>query len=296
MGGDCIADKILVEHSIRENMMMPKEKEMPIYESRKSNACALLRADEFQRVVGAAEICMASRSALTSFISTLSHIIQRGMRSFPEGWQAELHDKLSEMLDFALQVSILNMDNDPGRSSMESFYSAAALITGAAGGAFGLPSVLAELPITTGIILRSIADIGRSYGERLEDPEFRATCIEVFAYGTPLEDDIDDEISFVAARIGGIEIAAYIAKVAFRYAAALAPKIAAMSVPVAGSVLGAGLNWAYMNFYQDIARVLFVLLPIEREYEREQVRSCFASIVREMRAKQQTRTRKPRKD
>jgi hypothetical protein len=192
------------------------------YASRKTNACALLNADEFQRLLEAATV----------------------------------------------------------------------LITGVGGGAFGLPSVLAELPITTGVILRSIADIGRSYGERLDDPEFRATCIEVFAYGGPLDEDDDEEIAFFAARVGSAEFAEFIAKVAFRYLAAIAPKIAAMSVPIAGSVLGAGVNWAYMNFYQSIARVLFTLLPIERTHDREQVRSCFASVVREMRTKQEARKRR----
>jgi EcsC family protein len=261
------------------------------YVSRKSNACALLSAAEFQRVVEAAEIYVSSRSALTSFISALGNLVDRGMRNIPPEWQSEILRKLHDTLDFAQRAATFQMDEAPGRPSSDHWYTATVLITGAGGGAFGLPSVLAELPITTGVIFRSIADIGRSYGESLINPEFRATCLEVFAYGSAFDEDDDEEVAFVAAKIGAVEIAEFISKVAFRYASAIAPKIAAMSVPIVGSVLGAGVNWAYMSFYQSIARVLFTLLPIERAHDREQVRSCFSSIVREMRAKQEARKR-----
>jgi hypothetical protein len=106
------------------------------------------------------------------------------------------------------------------------------------------------------------------------------------------------EIAFVLARMGAIESASQIseaiAKIAIRYAARLAPKIAAMSVPAVGAVLGAGVNWAYMNFYQSMARVLFTLLPIERNHDPAQVRSCFASLVRELQENQAARRRTAR--
>ena len=113
----------------------------------------------------------------------------------------------------------------------------------------------------------------------------------MFAYGGPLDEDDEEEIAFVTTRIGAIEVAEIVARVALRYTTALAPKIAAMSVPVAGAVLGAGVNWAYMNFYQSIARVLFMLLPIERKHDPAQIRSCFASLVRELRHKETARKR-----
>ncbi len=80
-----------------------------------------------------------------------------------------------------------------------------------------------------------------------------------------------------------------IAKVAARYAATLAPQIAARSVPLTGAFLAAALNRAYLGFYQSIARVLFTLLPIERQHDAAQVLSCFASVVRELRERQMRR-------
>ncbi|MBV9521753.1 MAG: EcsC family protein [Alphaproteobacteria bacterium] len=254
----------------------------PEFTSRRSNACALLNEDEFRRLIGAAETYVSARSFLMSFLSSLGNVAERGLKKVPQEWQAELVTKTREVLDFAQRVSIARMDNEPGRQSSATLYAAVAAVSGAGSGTLGLPAVLAELPITTGLILRSIADVGRSCGERLDDPQFTATCIEVFAYGGPLEEDDDADIAFLMTRLGAVELADFIGKVAIRYAAAMTPRILAMSVPVAGALLGAGINWTYMRFYQSMAQVLFTLLPIERVHDSAQVRSCFASLTREL--------------
>ena len=62
-------------------------------------------------------------------------------------------------------------------------HKALATASGAAGGAFGLASLTIELPVSTIIMLRSIADIARSEGENRSDPEAALSCIEVFALG-----------------------------------------------------------------------------------------------------------------
>jgi hypothetical protein len=258
------------------------------YESRRVNACAPLTADEFARIVVAAEMYLSSRSVLTSFIAMLGNLVHRGLNRIPEDWRDEITKKIHEALVVAQSASLVHMIDEPGRDAQQWPYFTAVIGTGLAGGAAGLASLVAELPITTGLMLRSIADIGRAYGERLNDPLFRQTCIEVFAYGSPIEDD-EEELAFFAARLGAAEL---IAKVVVRYAATLGPKIAAMSVPVAGAISGAAVNFAYMTFYQSIARVLFTLLPIERNYDPAMVRSCFASVVREMREQQAARRRR----
>jgi hypothetical protein len=56
-------------------------------------------------------------------------------------------------------------------------------LSGAIGGAFGLTALAVELPLSTAIMLRSIADIARSEGEDLTMVESRLACLEVFALG-----------------------------------------------------------------------------------------------------------------
>jgi len=49
------------------------------------------------------------------------------------------------------------------------------------GGLFGAASLPIELPVTTILILRAIADIARHHGEDLSTIEGRLACVEVFA-------------------------------------------------------------------------------------------------------------------
>ena len=55
--------------------------------------------------------------------------------------------------------------------------------TGFVGGFFGLPALALELPITTGILFRSIAVIAGDNGENLQDPAVRMECLSVFSHG-----------------------------------------------------------------------------------------------------------------
>lgn len=48
---------------------------------------------------------------------------------------------------------------------------------------FGLPALAIELPVTTTLMLRSIAEIARAEGEDLGSREARLACLEVFALG-----------------------------------------------------------------------------------------------------------------
>lgn len=268
------------------------EIENSAFACRTSNSCSILSDADFEKLVEAAKLYDTSKSSLVSLIASASSMIEKGMRAIPDDWRVAIVDKIRETLDQALNISVAGVENEPGRASSESWYQGLVALTGFAGGAFGLPGIMVEIPFSTGVILRSIADVGRSLGEDIDDPEFRATCIEVFAYGGPLEDDDEADITFLAARVGAIEAAELLTQVAVKYASAVIPKAALLSVPVTGAVLGAGLNWAYMSFYQSMARVLFMLKPIERANDRSQVRSCFAALVREIQSKKATKAGK----
>jgi len=56
-------------------------------------------------------------------------------------------------------------------------------VTGGLGGLFGAFALPIELPLKTTLMLQSIADIARHYGEDLSRPEARLACLEVFALG-----------------------------------------------------------------------------------------------------------------
>lgn len=138
--------------------------------------------------------------------------------------------------------------------------------TGAAGGMGGLPSALAELPVTTTVMLRAIQGIADEHGLDPAKPEVRAACLKVFAAAGPLDDDGAD-LSFVTMRLTltGGTIQGLIAKVAPRLAIPLGQKVAAQAVPFVGAVAGAATNYIYTSYYQEMARVQFGLMRLSEQ-------------------------------
>jgi hypothetical protein len=88
----------------------------------------------------------------------------------------------SKALEMALAAALRTMHHPP-RAGSQLFHKALVTASGAAGGAFGLATLPIELPVSTIIMLRSIADIARSAGEDLSDPEAALSCVQVFALG-----------------------------------------------------------------------------------------------------------------
>lgn len=132
---------------------------------------------------------------------------------------------------------------------------------GAAGGFGGLPGALAELPVTTTVLLRAIQGIAADHGFDPGEPDVRAGCIEVFAAAGPLSGDDGADLGFLAARVTltGQTVQALIARVAPRLAQVLGQKLAAQAVPVLGALAGAATNYTYTSYYQEMARVSFGL-------------------------------------
>ena len=105
----------------------------------------------------------------------------------------------SKALEVALKVALRTMQRAPHAGS-ELLHKALATASGAAGGAFGLATLPIELPVSTIIMLRSIADIARSEGEDLSDPETALSCVQVFALGGRAGSDDASESGYFAVR------------------------------------------------------------------------------------------------
>ena len=87
---------------------------------------------------------------------------------------------------------------------------------GAAGGAGGLPSSVAELPVTVTILMRAMLAIAVEHGFDPEDPEVMQGCLLIFASAGPLSEDDCADLGYLAARVSltGIGVNALIAKLA----------------------------------------------------------------------------------
>ncbi|WP_417719758.1 EcsC family protein [Salipiger sp.] len=147
---------------------------------------------------------------------------------------------------------------------------ALATAMGAAGGAGGLPTALAELPVTTTVLLRAIQGIAAEHGFDPDDPEIRKECLLVFGSAGPLDRDDGADMAFLSARVTltGATVHGLISRIAPRLATVLGQKLAAQAVPVLGAAAGAATNYAYTSYYQQMAHVHFGLNRLARESGR----------------------------
>ncbi|HSR52264.1 MAG TPA: EcsC family protein [Acidobacteriota bacterium] len=232
--------------------------------------------------------------------SALGSPIERGFSMLPEKWSHKVHKAVEISLNRALQMAVLSLNprKRPPRSK-DFFHKVAAMGTGGVGGAFGLAGLPVELPVSTTIMLRSIADIARSEGEDLSDLEARLSCLQVFALGSHRKADDAAETGYYAVRAAMAtalsEAAAYIARqgltrqgapalvrfisvIASRFSATVAEKIAAMAVPAIGAAGGALINGVFIGHFQQMARGHFKIRRLERIYGEEAVRQAWDSL------------------
>jgi len=143
-------------------------------------------------------------------------------------------------------------------------------VMGAAGGMGGLPTALAELPVTVTVLMRAIQDEAAAHGFDPAEPGVRFASVEVFGTAGPLSDDDGADLGFVGARVTltGAALRALISRVAPRLSVVLGQKLAAQSVPLLGAAAGAATNYAYTRYYQDMAHVHFGLRRLAIDADR----------------------------
>src|SRR3984893_11176100 len=114
---------------------------------------------------------------LTDMLGKPIELIGKGL---PASVSQEITAAAFKAIELALKAALLTMRRKP-KAASKLLHKALATATGTAGGAFGLATLPIELPVSTLIMLRSIADIARSEGENLSDPETALSCVQVFA-------------------------------------------------------------------------------------------------------------------
>jgi hypothetical protein len=201
----------------------------------------------------------------------------------------------TKALEMALEVALRSLHQAP-RAGSQRLHKALATASGAVGGAFGLASLPIELPLSTIIMLRSIAEIARSEGEDLSDPEAALSCVQVFALGgRPGSADASESGYFAvrgilaksvtqAARFvvergvveeGGPILVRFITQVASRFGLVVTQKLAAQAIPLVGALGGAAVNYAFIEHFQEVARGHFTVRRLERAYGKEAVRKAY---------------------
>ena len=212
-------------------------------------------------------------------LGTLGHLI-------PNAVSAIVNRSAEKAIETALSFALNSLAKTKPRDS-RLLHKAAAAMSGAAGGVFGLSSLPVELPVSTVIILRSIADIARHEGEDLSDPTVGMACLQVFALGAHDKDDdftdsgyfavrgllaktVSEASRYVVAQGLGDEAAPVlvrlISQIGSRFGIVVSEKLAAQAVPLLGAAGGAAVNYAFAEHFQSIAFGHFTVRRLERIY------------------------------
>lgn len=246
-----------------------------------------------------AKILLENPGLAARLTHLLGSPIEKGLALLPQPVSGKLHrithSALVKAADFATQT----LQDTPGIEASRSWHKLGAALSGGAGGFFGLPGLAVELPVSTVIMLRSIADIARSEGEMLNSTEARLACLEVFALGgrstrddgaesgyfavrTLLAKSLTDAGEFIALHGASKEAAPVILRlvdaIASRFGLQVSEKFAAQSLPVIGAAGGALINTLFINHFQDMARGHFMVRRLERAYGELAVREAYERL------------------
>jgi len=224
--------------------------------------------------------------------------VEKGFEMLPEKWSEVVQDVTHKSLQKALEFAVMTLGRRRRRARTFT-HKVAVATSGGVGGAFGLPALAIELPISTLLMLRSVADIARSEGEDIRQIETQLDCLQVFALGGPRRSDDAAETGYFAVRAalanmisdaaghlakrglaekGAPVLVRLISAISARFGIVVSEKIAAMTVPIVGAAGGALVNSVFMVHFQNMARGHFIIRRLERAYGPDEVRRTYESL------------------
>jgi len=233
------------------------------------------------------------------FTSMLGSPLEKGMKMLPARWQKTVHKATEAALMKALSIAVASL-GEGGGAPRVGMHKIAVAASGAAGGAFGLAALSWELPVSTTVMLRSIAAIAAAEGENPKHLDTRLACLEVFGLGST-QDASDDaaESGYFAARAalatamgeaakhlaqkgisksGAPALVRLIALIGSRFGVVVSEKAAAQAIPIIGAAGGALINTIFIGHYQDMARGHFIVRRLEKIHGADPVRIAYKQL------------------
>lgn len=225
--------------------------------------------------------------------------LEKGIQMLPKSAQERIVEVTTDSLEKAMSAAVFTMKDAPKKEASPWWHKLTVAGTGAVSGAFGLPALAVELPISTVIMLRSIVDIARSEGERISDEQARLECLTVFALGGESDADDESDTGYYTTRLalarlvseslehlagrtlaegGAPVLVRLITTIAERFSIQVTEKFLAQSVPVIGAIGGATINTLFIDHFQNMARGHFIVRRLERKYGEDAVKQAFLSL------------------
>jgi hypothetical protein len=239
---------------------------------------------------------------VTTLTNKIGMPIEWAVNKLPPKANEVVSEVTLKAMRLALRSALRTINKSITKSPSNRWHKIGVAVTGGISGFFGIMAVLVELPISTTIMLRSIADIARSEGADLTQIDTQLACLEVFALGGPRSADDSSTSGYYAVRIalgravteateyivergvaeeGAPVLIRLITKIAARFNVVVTEKIVAEMIPVIGAVGGAGINILFINHFQSMARGHFIVKQLEGKYGRDEIKNLYTTMAGE---------------
>lgn len=201
--------------------------------------------------------------------------VEDGLKLLPKAMRGQIENAAKAALLRSYELA--SRSRRPGLFNSDRAHRVIGTMSGALGGIGGLPTALAELPVATTLIFRAVQGVATQYGEDPSSAETRVECLRVFGAGGPGVADDGIDTGFIGARISitGPAIGKIIARVAPRFGAVLSQKLMTQAIPIIGAAAGAGTNYAFVDYYIEMAHVHFGLRRVARVHGDAAVADVF---------------------
>lgn len=241
----------------------------------------------------------------TSLAAKVTNLIgaplEKALQKLPDTVQEKIGSITQTALLASMKTVLLSMRDRPHAEKSNRLHKLAVATSGGIGGAFGFTGLAVELPISTTIILRSIADVARSEGESIHKLESRIACMEVFAFGSSQNQSDDavetgyfavraalaDAVSTATQQIASkgpstgnnAAILRMIQLISQRFSIQVSEKAAAQAIPAIGAAGGALINTVFIDHFQQIAHAHFTIRRLERKHGKAEVWNAYNEIA-----------------
>ncbi|SMQ30421.1 EcsC protein family protein [Pseudomonas helmanticensis] len=252
-------------------------------------------ASEDRRLLQYAKNLLANPGLVAQLTNVLGTPIEVAIKRLPKGACKRVNDTLESALLKCVRIAAKTMGDSTDERSWNKTHLGAVVVTGATAGLLGPWTMLLEIPVTTTIIFRSIADIARSEGEVIKTGEGLQECLKVFALGGTSKNDDATESGYFAVRSalaaqikkgadfvakeaskeGTPAVVALIKKVVEILGMQYSEKLAAQLLPIVGAVGGASINAIFMGHFQSMARGHFIVRRLERIYGEAVIKEAY---------------------
>ncbi len=229
--------------------------------------------------------------------------VNRALRILPHAATARLNGIVRASILKCLEWAIGSLGDAPAPPT-HWLSSAIAGIAGGVSGLFGVAALPIELPLTTTLMLRSIAQIARHQGEDLTKISVRLACLEVFALGgnrggSKMNMGYYATRGFLSrltaeasayfmerglASASAPAAAGFVSEITSRYGLLVTDKIAAEAVPLIGALGGAAVNVVFMDHFQRVAEGHFIIRRLERCYGVQAIQRRYSELARRPRS------------